>query len=79
MTEEFDFILCAYCVCQRAAMHPDVLEVTSWVEGMSMSSPPALPDPEEEEEEVEVPPGLKRMGRYRHSIQMLKPFRITHK
>lgn len=56
-------------------MHPDVLEVASWVEGLS----PPLPDPEDEEDEVEVTRGLKRIGRYRHSIQMLKPFRITHK
>ncbi|KAL2077491.1 hypothetical protein ACEWY4_026995 [Coilia grayii] len=60
-------------------MHSDVLEVTSWVEGMSMSSPTALPDPEMDEEEVEATRAMKRMGRYRHSIQMLKPFRITHK
>ncbi|KAI1884962.1 hypothetical protein AGOR_G00215300 [Albula goreensis] len=62
------------------AMHPDVLESAGRVEGLSLSSPQTLPDPEEEEEaEAEVIRALKRKGRYRKSLQLLKPFRITHK
>ncbi|XP_036403959.1 multidrug resistance-associated protein 5 [Megalops cyprinoides] len=58
-------------------MHPDALESAGRVEGLSLSAPQTLPDPEEEE--AEVIRVLKRKGRYRQSLQLLKPFRITHK
>lgn len=62
-------------------MHPDVLESVGRVEGLSLSSPQeAPPDPEEEEEaEAEMMRAVKRKGRYRKSLQLLKPFRVTHK
>ncbi|KAJ8338552.1 hypothetical protein SKAU_G00375180 [Synaphobranchus kaupii] len=60
-------------------MHPDVLESAGRVEGLSLSSPQTPPDPEEEEAEAEMMRIVKRKGRYRKSLQLLKPFRITHK
>ncbi|KAM4733129.1 LOW QUALITY PROTEIN: ATP-binding cassette sub-family C member 5 [Anableps anableps] len=67
-------------------MFPDALDAVGRVEGLSLSSPHPLPDLEEEEEEEEeeeaeasAERGPKRQGRYRKSLQLLKPFRITHK
>lgn len=62
-------------------MFPDALEEVGRVEGLSLSSPPDLQEEEEEEEEAETSPesGARRQGRYRKSLQLLKPFRITHK
>lgn len=60
-------------------MFPDALEAAGQVEGLALSS--LHPPLESEEEEVEASSerGPKRQGRYRHSLQLLKPFRITHK
>uniref|UniRef100_A0A673XWZ6 ATP-binding cassette sub-family C member 5 n=1 Tax=Salmo trutta TaxID=8032 RepID=A0A673XWZ6_SALTR len=65
-------------------MFPDALEAVGRVEGLPLTSPatPTLPDPDEEEGQREVVPWTsprQRAGRYRHSLQILKPFRITHK
>lgn len=62
-------------------MFPDALDAAGRVEGLSLSSPQPLPDLREEEEEAEASAesGSKRRGRYRKSLQLLKPFRITHK
>ncbi|XP_030649011.1 multidrug resistance-associated protein 5 [Chanos chanos] len=57
-------------------IHLDVLEAAGRVEGLPLSSPQTLSEPDEE---VELGQGLKRRGRYRHSLQLLKPFRITNK
>lgn len=59
-------------------MFPDALEAAGRVEGLTLSSPPPLPE-EEEEVEMSVERGPKGRGRYRKSLQLLKPFRITHK
>uniref|UniRef100_A0A4W5MEQ0 Uncharacterized protein n=1 Tax=Hucho hucho TaxID=62062 RepID=A0A4W5MEQ0_9TELE len=55
---------------RRAAMFPDALEAAGRVEGLPLTSPatPTLPYPDEEE-----------AGRYSQSLQIMKPFRITHK
>lgn len=60
-------------------MFPDALEEAGRVEGLPLS--PQQPSAELEEEEAEAPMenGPKRRGRYRQSLQLLKPFRITHK
>ncbi|KAI4897311.1 hypothetical protein NFI96_034019, partial [Prochilodus magdalenae] len=62
-------------------MYPDALEAAGRIEGLPMSCPETLPDPEEEEEEEEAKLGHepKRRHRYRPSLQLLKPFRITNK
>lgn len=62
-------------------MFPDALDAAGRVEGLSLSSPQPLPDLQEEDEEAEASAerGSKRRGRYRKSLQLLKPFRITHK
>ncbi|XP_062332155.1 ATP-binding cassette sub-family C member 5 [Osmerus eperlanus] len=60
-------------------MFPDALEAAGRVEGLPLSCPNTLPDPEEEDGETEEGKGLKRRGRYRHSLHILKPFRIKHK
>ncbi len=62
-------------------MFPDALEAAGRVEGLPLSSPQPLPELDEEEAEAEasVERGPKRRGRYRKSLQLLKPFRITHK
>ncbi|KAE8285680.1 Multidrug resistance-associated protein 5 [Larimichthys crocea] len=61
-------------------MFPDALEAAGRVEGLPLSSPQPLPELEEEEVEASVETrGPKRRGRYRQSLQLLKPFRITHK
>lgn len=60
-------------------MFPDALEAAGRVEGLTLSSPQPLSEPEEEEIEPASVRGPKRRGRYRHSLQLLKPFRITHK
>ncbi|XP_042275580.1 multidrug resistance-associated protein 5 isoform X2 [Thunnus maccoyii] len=62
-----------------SAMFPDALEAAGRVEGLPLSSPQPLPELEEEEAEISVERGPKRRGRYRKSLQLLKPFRITHK
>ncbi|KAJ8255155.1 hypothetical protein GJAV_G00201630 [Gymnothorax javanicus] len=61
------------------AMHPDVLESIGRVEGLSLSPPQTPLDLVEDETEVEMMRTVKRKGRYRKSLQLLKPFRITHK
>uniref|UniRef100_A0AAR2JHA6 Uncharacterized protein n=1 Tax=Pygocentrus nattereri TaxID=42514 RepID=A0AAR2JHA6_PYGNA len=58
-------------------MYPDALEAAGRIEGLPMSCPETLPDPEEEEAELSREP--KRRCRYRPSLQLLKPFRITNK
>ncbi|XP_017263964.1 multidrug resistance-associated protein 5 [Kryptolebias marmoratus] len=63
-------------------MFPDALDAAGRVEGLPLSSPQPLPELEEEEEGEDVVTterGPKRRGRYRKSLQLLKPFRITHK
>lgn len=69
------FVACFY---RGAAMFPDALEEAGRVEGLPLSSLQTLP---ELEEETAAPGqmGPKRRGRYRQSLQLLKPFRITHK
>lgn len=62
-----------------SAMFPDALEEVGRVEGLSLSSPPDLQEEEEEEAETSPESGPRRQGRYRKSLQLLKPFRITHK
>ncbi|KAA0709241.1 C member 5 Multi-specific organic anion transporter [Triplophysa tibetana] len=57
-------------------MFPDALEAAGRIEGLNLSPPQTLPDPDDEEE---LSHETKRRGRYRHSLQILKPFRITHK
>ncbi|XP_061748109.1 ATP-binding cassette sub-family C member 5 isoform X2 [Nerophis ophidion] len=63
-----------------SALFPDALEAAERPDGLPLASlqPPSELE-EEEEAEVSVERGPKRRGRYRHSIQLLKPFRITHK
>ncbi|KAG7279334.1 hypothetical protein CRUP_019030 [Coryphaenoides rupestris] len=68
----------------RAAMFPDALESAGRVEGLPLSyGPHSLTDEEDEEERTGAPgkgpTATKTRGRYRHSLQLLKPFRITHK
>lgn len=60
-------------------MFPDALEATERLEGLQLSAPQPLPELEEEDAEASVERGPKRRGRYRQSLQLLKPFRITHK
>lgn len=60
-------------------MFPDALEAAGRVEGLPLSCPQPLPELDEEEPEASLERGPKRRGRYRHSLQLLKPFRITHK
>lgn len=61
-------------------MFPDALDAAGRVEGLSLSSPEPLPRLDEEEDsETSAERGPKRRGRYRKSLQVLKPFRITHK
>uniref|UniRef100_A0A3Q1EEG7 Uncharacterized protein n=1 Tax=Acanthochromis polyacanthus TaxID=80966 RepID=A0A3Q1EEG7_9TELE len=62
-----------------STMFPDALEAVGRVEGLPLSSLQPLPELEEEETEASAEKGPKRQGRYRHSLQLLKPFRITHK
>ena len=77
------FIWFLHCFHPRVpAMFPDALEEAGRVEGLSLSALQPLPGLEEEEEteaEASVERGPKRRGRYRKSLQLLKPFRITHK
>lgn len=60
-------------------MFPDALEEAGRVEGLPLSSLQPLPELEEEVTATTAQKGTKRQGRYRHSLQLLKPFRITHK
>ncbi|XP_042348973.1 multidrug resistance-associated protein 5 [Plectropomus leopardus] len=60
-------------------MFSDALEAAGRVEGLPLSSPQPLPELTEDEGEASVERGPKRRGRYRKSLQLLKPFRITHK
>uniref|UniRef100_A0A671R9U2 Si:ch211-221f10.2 n=1 Tax=Sinocyclocheilus anshuiensis TaxID=1608454 RepID=A0A671R9U2_9TELE len=57
-------------------MFSDALEAVGQVEGLTLCPPQTLPDPDDE---VELGTETKRRGRYRQSLQILKPFRITHK
>ncbi|XP_051715807.1 ATP-binding cassette sub-family C member 5 isoform X1 [Ctenopharyngodon idella] len=57
-------------------MFADALEAAGQVEGLTLSTSQTLPDPDDD---VELGNEAKRRGRYRHSLQILKPFRITHK
>ncbi|XP_005811569.1 multidrug resistance-associated protein 5-like [Xiphophorus maculatus] len=60
-------------------MFPDALDAAGRVEGLSLSSPQLPHLDEEEYSETSAERGPKRRGRYRKSLQLLKPFRITHK
>ncbi|XP_068596454.1 ATP-binding cassette sub-family C member 5 [Brachionichthys hirsutus] len=62
-----------------SAMFPDALEAAGRVEGLPLSSPQPLPEPGEDKAEASVERGPKRRGRYRQSLQLLKPFRITQR
>lgn len=65
-----------YLCLLEVGMFPDALEAVGQVEGLTLSPPQTLPDPDDD---VELGTEIKRRGRYRHSLQILKPFRITHK
>uniref|UniRef100_A0A8C6KF04 ATP-binding cassette sub-family C member 5 n=1 Tax=Nothobranchius furzeri TaxID=105023 RepID=A0A8C6KF04_NOTFU len=67
----------AFILYRVFAMFADALETAGRVEGLSLSSPQPLE--EEEEADAATERGPKRPGRYRESLQFLKPFRITHK
>ncbi|XP_072292178.1 ATP-binding cassette sub-family C member 5 [Eucyclogobius newberryi] len=60
-------------------MFPDALEAAGQAEGLALSSLHPPLESEEEEIETSTERGPKRRGRYRHSLQLLKPFRLTHK
>uniref|UniRef100_A0AAY4DND6 ATP-binding cassette sub-family C member 5 n=1 Tax=Denticeps clupeoides TaxID=299321 RepID=A0AAY4DND6_9TELE len=61
-------------------MYPDAFEAADRIEGLPAPSRRTLPHLEDEDEDEEARGrGQKRVGRYRHSLQMLKPFRITNK
>lgn len=60
-------------------MFPDALEDAGRVEGLPLSAQQPSPELEEEEAGAPTESGPKRRGRYRQSLQLLKPFRITHK
>nr|XP_004545860.2 multidrug resistance-associated protein 5 [Maylandia zebra]XP_012773193.2 multidrug resistance-associated protein 5 [Maylandia zebra] len=60
-------------------MFPGALEAAECVAGLSLPSLQPLPELEEEEAEASLERGPKRPGRYRKSLQLLKPFRIRHK
>lgn len=60
-------------------MFPDALEDAGRVEGLPLSAQQPSPELEEEEAGAPTESGPKRRGRYRLSLQLLKPFRITHK
>lgn len=56
-------------------MHPDALEAAVRVEGFPLSCPETRTDPEEGKLDYRT----KSQERYHQSLQLLKPFRITHK
>ncbi|KAK1904101.1 Multidrug resistance-associated protein 5, partial [Dissostichus eleginoides] len=60
-------------------MFSDALDAAGRVEGLPLSSPPPLPELAEEEAEAAAEREPKRRGRYKQSLQLLKPFRITHR
>ncbi|XP_028271684.1 multidrug resistance-associated protein 5 [Parambassis ranga] len=60
-------------------MFTDALEAAGRVEGLPLSSPQQLPELVEEEEAGTSMQRGSRQGRYRQSLQLLKPFRITNK
>ncbi|XP_008418789.1 multidrug resistance-associated protein 5 [Poecilia reticulata] len=59
-------------------MFDDALDAAGRVEGLPLSSPQP-PHLDEEDSETSIERGPKKRGRYRKSLQLLKPFRITHK
>ncbi|XP_060742129.1 ATP-binding cassette sub-family C member 5 isoform X1 [Tachysurus vachellii] len=56
-------------------MHPDALQAALRVEALPLSCPETQADLEEDDLDYKT----KRQGRYHQSLQLLKPFRITHK
>ncbi|TRY81300.1 hypothetical protein DNTS_012131 [Danionella cerebrum] len=60
----------------ETAMFSDAVEAVGQVEGLTLSAPHSPSDPDDE---VDLAPETQRRGRYRHSLHILKPFRITHK
>lgn len=80
----FSELIIFVCFFREAAMFPDALDAAGRVEGLPLSSPQTLLELEEEGEEEDedamtAQRGSKRQGRYRKSLQLLKPFRITQK
>ncbi|CAL1613879.1 unnamed protein product [Knipowitschia caucasica] len=60
-------------------MFSDGLEAAGQAEDLALSSLHPPLESEEEEITTSAEKGRKRRGRYRHSLQLLKPFRLTHK
>ncbi|GAA6070204.1 ATP-binding cassette sub-family C member 5 isoform X1, partial [Tachysurus ichikawai] len=56
-------------------MHPDALQAADRVEALPLSCPETQADLEEDDLDYRT----KRQGKYHQSLQLLKPFRITHK
>ncbi|XP_053336078.1 ATP-binding cassette sub-family C member 5 isoform X1 [Clarias gariepinus] len=56
-------------------MHPTALEAAIQVGDLPLSYPETQPDLEEDDLDHET----RKRGRYHQSLQLLKPFRITHK
>uniref|UniRef100_A0AAQ4QFI7 ATP-binding cassette sub-family C member 5 n=1 Tax=Gasterosteus aculeatus aculeatus TaxID=481459 RepID=A0AAQ4QFI7_GASAC len=72
--------MCFLCsLPRRCAMFSDAIEAAGRVEGLPLSPPQLLQELAEEEAEASAGREPKRRGRYRQSLQLLKPFRITHK
>uniref|UniRef100_W5NE66 ATP-binding cassette sub-family C member 5 n=3 Tax=Lepisosteus oculatus TaxID=7918 RepID=W5NE66_LEPOC len=59
-------------------VYPDALESVGRAEGLTLHNP-ALTDPRALLDLEEEDRGVKRKGRYRHSLQLLKPVRTTHR